>query len=102
MHHEGQRRSIFLRYLGEVADAVSSIRPVDREKLLEKLVAIARRKTAEADLRLDEHGQLIDPEELNDGSVLIVENAELGPDRLSRWLPGPERSAVIRLALMGQ
>jgi DNA topoisomerase-6 subunit B len=76
VHHEGQRRSIFLRYLGEVADAVSSIRPVDQEKLLEKLVAIARRKTAEADLKLDEHGQLIDPEEFNDGSVLIVENAD--------------------------
>ena len=32
--HEGQRRAIFLRYLGEVADAVSRINRTDRDALL--------------------------------------------------------------------
>ena len=32
--HEGQRRTIFLRYLGEVADAVSRINQSDRDQPL--------------------------------------------------------------------
>ena len=92
VHHEGQRRNIFLRYLGEVADAVSSIRPVDREKLLEKLIAIAKKKTAEADMKLDEHGRFIEAEELADDSVIIVE--ELPPD-------GTNASADKNLLLAG-
>lgn len=54
---EGQRRSIFLRYLG-VARAVSVINGVDREKLYEQLLAVAK-KTAEADVKLDGRGKPI-------------------------------------------
>lgn len=75
VQHEGQRRNIFLRYLGEVADAICAIRPVDRDQLLEKLVNIARKKTAEADMKLDEHGRFVDPAELLDGSVIIVDES---------------------------
>ncbi len=73
VQHEGQRRNIFLRYLGEVADAISAIRPIDRDYLFQKLVDIARKKTAEADMKLDERGQFVDPSELFDGSVIVVE-----------------------------
>ena len=77
--HEGQRRSLFLRYLGEVATAVSVISPVDREALYEKLVSVAKRKTAEADLEFDEHGNPIpsDPLRVEDygGGVLVVDPA---------------------------
>jgi DNA topoisomerase VI subunit A len=38
---EGERRSIFLRYLGEVAGAVSAINGADREQLYEKLLRVA-------------------------------------------------------------
>jgi len=80
VHHEGQRRSIFLRYLGEVADAVASIRPISREELYEKLVEIAKKKTVEADMRLDEHGRPVsfDGDEFG-GSVLVVESNEDRP-----------------------
>ncbi|HOM17082.1 MAG TPA: DNA topoisomerase VI subunit B, partial [Thermoguttaceae bacterium] len=75
--HEGQRRNLFLRYLGEVATAVSVITPVDREKLYEKLVSVAKRKTAEADVELDEHGRPVTPQELSaedyGGGVLVVD-----------------------------
>ena len=60
---EGQRRSIFLRYLGEVATAVSQINGTDRAKLYEQLLAVARRKTAEADVKLDDRGRAIEEEE---------------------------------------
>ena len=47
---EGERRNIFLRYLGEVATAVSEINRADREELYEQLLKVAKKKTAEADI----------------------------------------------------
>ena len=54
---EGERRSIFLRYLGEVATAVSHINGSDRENLYDQLLKVAKRKTAEADLKMDRRGR---------------------------------------------
>jgi len=71
---EGQRRSIFLRYLGEVATAVAQINGVDRGKLYEQLLAVARKKTAEADVRLDDRGRPIEDEEeleLGDNCIIV-------------------------------
>ena len=75
--HEGERRSLFLRYLGEVATAVSSINQTDRDALYERLVAVARRKTAEADVELDDRGRPME-EDLDEfgGNVLIVPQHE--------------------------
>ena len=80
--HEGQRRTLFLRYLNEVATAVSMITPVDREKLYEKLVSVAKRKTADADLQLDEHGRPVSQEltaEDFGGGVLVVDPEQPAP-----------------------
>jgi DNA topoisomerase-6 subunit B len=71
---EGERRNIFLRYLGEVATAVSGINRADRKKLYDQLLLVAKRKTATADVKLDERGRKVteDPEDFGD-NVLIVE-----------------------------
>jgi len=72
--HEGQRRAIFLRYLGEVASAVQRINGSDRDQLYEKLLAVAKRRTAEADVELDDRGRAVEPSEEDfGGNVLIVE-----------------------------
>jgi DNA topoisomerase-6 subunit B len=71
---EGQRRSIFLRYLGEVATAVSVINGVDRAKLYEQLLAVAKKKTAEADVKLDDRGRPIEDQEefeLGDNCIIV-------------------------------
>jgi DNA topoisomerase-6 subunit B len=71
---EGQRRTIFLRYLGEVATAVAQINGVDRAKLYEQLLVVARKKTAEADVRLDDRGKPIEDEEdleLGDNCIIV-------------------------------
>jgi DNA topoisomerase-6 subunit B len=71
---EGQRRSIFLRYLGEVAAAVSTINGADKAKLYEQLLAVAKRKTAEADVKLDDRGKPIEDEEeleLGDNCIIV-------------------------------
>jgi len=70
---EGQRRNIFLRYLGEVASAVSQINGTDRADLYEQLLAVAKRKTAEADVKLDDRGRPIEePDELDLGENCII------------------------------
>ena len=71
---EGQRRSIFLRYLGEVASAVAQINGVDRDKLYEQLLAVAKKKTAEADVKLDDRGRPIEEEddlELGENCIIV-------------------------------
>jgi DNA topoisomerase VI subunit B len=77
---EGERRNIFLRYLGEVAQAVQTINGADKEELYKQLVAVAKRKTAEADVTLDESGKPIAEEEEDFGdNVLIIDPATGAP-----------------------
>ena len=72
--------SVFLRYLGEVAGAVGVIQDFDDKKvksLYEKLLHVAKRKTAEADTKLDDRGKKVEEGEEEFGeNVLIVEQAE--------------------------
>jgi DNA topoisomerase-6 subunit B len=75
---QGERRQIFLRYLGEVAAAVSEINAADRGQLYEQLLSVAKKRTAEADIKLDDRGKAIaDTEDLELGeNVLIVDPME--------------------------
>jgi DNA topoisomerase-6 subunit B len=75
VRQEGERRNIFLRYLGEVAGAVNEISGANKSKLYDQLLQVAKRKTAQADHRYDENGKLIkkQPAEEDYGdNVLIV------------------------------
>jgi len=90
---EGERRSIFLRYLGEVATAVSDINGTNRDRLYEQLLKVAQRKTTEADIRLDDRGRKIEEHNFGD-NVLIVDQQEGDPEELLAGLPkdnGPQR-----------
>jgi DNA topoisomerase-6 subunit B len=75
---QGERRQIFLRYLGEVATAVSEINAVDRAALYDQLLSVAKKRTADADMKLDDRGRPIEEdEELKLGeNVLIVDPTE--------------------------
>ncbi len=71
---EAERRNIFLRYLGEVARAVSAINGADQQQLYTQLLEVAKRKTAEADARFDNRGRKIGEDTIDYGdNVLIVE-----------------------------
>ena len=62
VRQEGERREIFLRYLGEVANAVASIKGYDGRKskdLYNRLVDLAKHKTAVADARFDDQGKKV-------------------------------------------
>jgi DNA topoisomerase-6 subunit B len=77
VRQEGERREIFLRYLGEVATAVASIKELGerpRKELYGRLLDVAKRKTAVADTKLDDRGKKIESVEEEFGeNVLIVE-----------------------------
>ncbi len=85
---EGERRTIFLRYLGEVATAVSDISAVNRDALYQQLLSVAKKKTSEADVALDDRGNPIDDDEALDlgNNVLIVGPATDSP---------PEKPAAV-------
>jgi DNA topoisomerase-6 subunit B len=93
IQQEGERRNIFLRYLGEVATAVSDISGANRKKLYDELLKVAQKKTKEADTRLDKHGQRVDEDdELNAANVLIVERPALEVAQLAaNGVPQPGR-----------
>lgn len=85
MQRESARRDVFERYIGEIAKAVHAINGVDARKLYDALLAEARRRTAIADVELDEDGRVIrkpDEDELkaDDGVVLVASRvAGAGP-----------------------
>jgi DNA topoisomerase-6 subunit B len=80
VRQEGERREIFLRYLGEVASAVSSIKDSgdrSRKELYGRLVEIAKRKTAVADTQLNDRGQKVAQGEEDFGENVLIVNEEL-------------------------
>lgn len=72
---EGERRSVFLRYLGEVADALSDISGENRDEIFADLVAVAKKKTSTADLKFGEDGKPIE-DEIDFGENVLIVNAE--------------------------
>jgi DNA topoisomerase-6 subunit B len=74
VRQQGERREIFLRYLKEVAGAVSDINGAERDALYTQLVKVAKKITSDADMKLDDRGRKLQAEELDLGeNVLIVD-----------------------------
>jgi DNA topoisomerase-6 subunit B len=62
---EGQKRSVFIRYIHEVVEAIGSIKEIDKETFRDDLLKIAQGHTQMADVQLDDEGRPIAPEEPN-------------------------------------
>ncbi len=93
VRQEGERRNVFLRYLGEVAGAVSEINGADRQTLYDQLLKVAQKRTQEADVKMDDRGRVIDPAANDFGDhVLIVDPAEAdaGINRANKEEPAEE------------
>jgi len=77
MRREAERRSVFERYIGEIAQSCHAIAGHEVEPLYEALMRQAQRKTEEADYELDDEGQVIDDggRLARDEHVVIVEEA---------------------------
>jgi len=72
VRHEGERRNLFLRYVGEVATAVSRINNANRDKLCHQLLDVAKKRTAQADVELDDRGKPIEEGEEDFGENVII------------------------------
>ncbi len=90
MRYEGDRRSIFERYIGEVVEACATIKKIDRESLASNLLAIALKTTARADEQLDDHGRpvkgkkaLSEAEQEFGENVVVVDRNAPPPDRFT-------------------
>ena len=76
---------VVVRYLGEVATAVTEINGGDRQDLYEQLLKVAKRKTAEADTNLDNRGRAVAESDEDYGRNVLV--AEQRPEDLLAGLP---------------
>jgi DNA topoisomerase-6 subunit B len=74
MKKEAERRSVFERYIGEIATACHNITGTDARALFVALKKIASRKTEEADQQLDQDGQVVDTRDPleKDADVIIL------------------------------
>ncbi len=74
--------------------AVSEINEADREELYDQLLDVAKRKTAEADVKLDDRGRKVEPKRRTDfgDNVLIVEHRRR--ERTRRRTAARRRSAA--------
>ncbi len=81
VRHEGERRQIFLRYLSEVAKAVSRINSADEKKLYDRLLEVAKKRTLQADIRMDDRGRAIeeDAEEFGENVIIVGHEEEMEP-----------------------
>ncbi|HZW07040.1 MAG TPA: DNA topoisomerase VI subunit B, partial [Phycisphaerales bacterium] len=87
MRREGERRDVFERYIGEIASAINAINGTSAKELFEALQKQAKKRTAIADLALDDEGKAVKDEDPADQEgVLIVEG--------ERTVGAPESTAV--------
>jgi DNA topoisomerase-6 subunit B len=92
MRRESERRDVFERYIGEITQAINAINGVEAKKLYDTLLAQARKRTAIADVELDEDGKVKkarEEEDADEEGVIIVPAAGSG---LSSG-PGSEEDA---------
>ncbi len=73
MRRAGERRTIFLRYIGEVSKAAADITGGEAQAIYDALMATAQKKTAQMDQILDEEGRVVDGK---DESVYIAASAD--------------------------
>jgi DNA topoisomerase-6 subunit B len=94
VRQEGERRNVFLRYLGEVATAVNEINGRKRDELYNLLLKVAKRKTETADKKIDESGKFVDPSENEYGdNVLIVSQEPSPPAAANEAASQPKRKS---------
>lgn len=93
---ESDRRNIFERYIPDVAEALANITGASQPNLLKRLMSISRRRTAEADVQLDEDGKPIEKPENGDSAAGDV---ELSSDESVVIVPENEAAAAPAEAL---
>ncbi len=96
MRREAERRDVFERYIGEISKAINAITGDDAKRIYDALLAQAKKRTAIADLKLDEEGKKIKEEEAADEDGVIIVQAT-NPIANTAATPAPSaRKSTIR------
>ncbi|MFG0328934.1 MAG: DNA topoisomerase VI subunit B [Phycisphaerales bacterium] len=85
MKREGERRDVFLKYIGEISKAYGAITGREPKPVYDALMRQAERKTAEADQVLDDEGRVVD-----DGGRLATDDAVVIREELQRAAVGAD------------
>lgn len=105
MKREGQKRDVFERYIGEIAQACEAITGRDAQAIHDALLAQARARTEIADAQLDEegrfvkddHGRLAKDDDVviigDDGKPVTAPDKPEGPSRPARSATKPKPRA---------
>jgi DNA topoisomerase-6 subunit B len=83
MRNEGERRSIFERYIGEISQATEAITGTSAKRIYDSLLKVAKKKTEEADAVLDEEGRRVkdaDPLQSDESVIILPARAAEAPD----------------------
>ena len=92
---EGERRNVFLRYLGEVAMAVNEINGRDKQKLYDMLLKVAKRKTEQADIKMDDQGRVLkrtEEDEYGDNVLIVKQDEPAAPPPAAAAAKGPKKA----------
>jgi len=103
MRRESERRDVFERYIGEISKAVHAINGTDMKKLYDALLEQARKRTAVADLQLDEDGRALKDEDPADQEGVVIVEAAAAPVVASEGLPltqSKAEAAALQVAAM--
>ncbi len=78
MKYQGERRSIFEKYIAEVVNACATIKRINKQELTDNLMAMSRKVTAQADEQLDQHGKRIGSDSEYGENTVVVDPDEAG------------------------
>ncbi len=73
MKYQGERRSIFEKYIAEVVNACATIKRINKQELTDNLLTMAKKTTAQADDQLDEHGKRVGSDSEYGENTVVVE-----------------------------
>ncbi|MSR69000.1 MAG: DNA topoisomerase VI subunit B [Phycisphaerales bacterium] len=82
MRNEGERRSIFERYIGEISQATEAITGTPAQRIYDALLRVAQRKTEEADAVLNDEGKRVkdsDPFRKDESVVILAARTPAAP-----------------------
>jgi len=73
MKYQGERRSIFEKYITEVVNACATIKRINKQELTDNLLIMAKKTTAQADEQLDQHGKRVGSDSEYGENTVVVE-----------------------------
>ncbi len=96
--YEGERRSVFERYIGEVVNSCAAIKRINKAELFKHLTAISTRVTARADEELDDSGKVkkngaapalaTTASEFGENTVVVERGPTLAPEQPALFSSG--------------